>query len=70
MSSLDRQVGGTHYKQFKIQPLEYALENNLGVCEHAVIKYVSRWQVNGGVDDLRKAKHYIDILIEREIGDG
>ena len=70
MSSWDRQVGGTHYKQFKIQPLEYALENNLGVCEHAVIKYVSRWQLKGGVDDLRKAKHYIDILIEREIGDG
>lgn len=70
MSSLDRQVGGTHYKQFKIQPLEYALENNLGVCEHAVIKYVTRWPFKGGVDDLRKAKHYIDILIEREIGDG
>jgi len=38
------QVGGSHYKTMKIQPLEYALENGLGVCEHAVVKYVSRWK--------------------------
>ena len=62
-----QQVGGSHYTALKIQPLEYALENNLGVCEHAVIKYVSRWKTKGGVEDLRKARHYIDILIEREI---
>ncbi|MFZ8880178.1 MAG: DUF3310 domain-containing protein [Paracoccaceae bacterium] len=62
-----QQVGGNHYTALKIQPLEYALENNLGVCEHAVIKYVSRWKTKGGVEDLRKARHYIDILIEREI---
>ena len=60
------QVGGQHYKKLKIQPLEYALENQLGICEHAIIKYVSRWRDKGGVEDLRKAKHYIDILIERE----
>lgn len=67
MSSWDHQVGGDHYKQFKIQPLEYALENDLGICEHAVIKYVSRWRDKGGIEDLRKARHYIDLLIEREI---
>jgi len=60
------QIGGSHYKSLKIQPLEYALENNLGICEHAIIKYVSRWQSKGGVQDLQKARHYIDILIERE----
>jgi len=60
------QVGGSHYKTMKIQPLEYALENNLGVCEHAVVKYVSRWKTKGGIQDLEKARHYIDILIERE----
>jgi hypothetical protein len=59
------QVGGSHYKTMKIQPLEYALENNLGVCEHAVVKYVSRWKTKGGIQDLEKARHYIDILIER-----
>jgi hypothetical protein len=62
-----QQVGGNHYKSLKIQPLEYALENDLGICEHAVIKYVSRWKTKGGVEDLRKARHYIDILIEKEI---
>jgi hypothetical protein len=67
MSSWDQQIGGSHYKQFKIQPLEYALENGLGICEHAVIKYVSRWRDKGGVEDLRKARHYLDMMIEREI---
>lgn len=66
MSALDRQISGSHYKTMKIQPLEYALENDLGICEHAVIKYVSRWREKGGVDDLRKAIHYCEILIERE----
>ena len=67
MSSWDHQVGGDHYKQFKIQPLEYALENEPGICEHAVINYVSRWREKGGIDDLRKASHYIDLLIEYEL---
>ena len=66
VSALDRQISGSHYKTMKIQPLEYALENDLGVCEHAVVKYVSRWREKGGVDDLRKAIHYCEILIERE----
>jgi len=66
VSALDRQISGNHYKKMTIQPLEYALENGLGICEHAVIKYVSRWRDKGGVDDLRKAIHYCEILIERE----
>lgn len=66
MSAFDQQYGGNHYKDMMIQPLEYALANNLGICEHAVVKYISRWRAKGGVEDLRKAKHYIDILIERE----
>ena len=70
MSSWDQQVGGNNYKQFKIQPLEYALENGLGICEHAVVKYVSRWRDKGGVEDLRKARHYIDLMIEREVAGG
>ena len=66
MSAMDRQVSGSHYKTMMIQPLEYALANDLGICEHAVVKYISRWRHKGGVDDLRKAAHYIEILIERE----
>jgi len=66
MSAMDRQVSGSHYKTMMIQPLEYALANDLGVCEHAVVKYISRWRDKGGVEDLRKAAHYIEILIEKE----
>ena len=67
MSALDDQIGGNHYKHMMIQPLEYALANNLGICEHAVVKYISRWPHKGGVDDLRKCIHYCQILIEQEM---
>ena len=70
MSAFDKQEGGNHYKLMMIQPAEYILANNLGYCEGNVIKYISRWRTklkNGtNVEDLRKAKHYIDMLIERE----
>lgn len=61
------QVGGNHYSKMKIQPLFYSLENQLGVCEANIVKYVSRWQDKGGVDDLRKAQHYLQILIDRQV---
>lgn len=67
MSAFEKQVGGNHYKHMMIQPLEYALANNLGICEHAVVKYISRWREKGGVDDLRKAIHYCEIILEREL---
>jgi len=67
--SLKKQVGGDHYKKLKIQPIEYALANDLGICEHAVVKYVSRWENKNGVEDLRKAIHYIEMLIQREINE-
>jgi hypothetical protein len=68
ISAMQIQVGGEHYKNMAIGPLEYALANDLGICEHAIIKYVSRWRDKGGIEDLRKARHYIDLMIEREIG--
>lgn len=67
--SLKKQVGGDHYKKLKIQPIEYALANNLGICEHAVVKYVSRWKDKNGVEDLRKAIHYLEMMIQREINE-
>jgi len=60
------QVGGNHYKNMAIQPVDYILANKLGYCEANVVKYISRWKNKGGIDDLRKAKHYIDMLIEDE----
>lgn len=63
--ALQEQVGGTHYTQMAIQPLEYILANKLDYCEANVVKYVSRWRSKNGIQDLEKAKHYITILIER-----
>lgn len=60
---MNTQVGGNHYKDMAIQPLEFILANNISFCEGNVIKYVSRWKEKGGVEDLRKAKHYIEVLI-------
>ena len=60
------QVGGSHYRQGQIQPVEYILANDIGFCEGNIIKYVSRWKLKGGVEDLLKAKQYINILIENE----
>jgi hypothetical protein len=60
----DTQVGGSHYTKCGIQPYEYTLANGLGGLEHTIVKYVTRWQDKGGVEDLRKARHTLDYLIE------
>ncbi len=64
MTANDVQVGGTHYKGKLIQPWDYIAANNLGYFEGNIVKYVSRWKEKGGVDDLKKARHYLDKLIE------
>jgi|TARA_R110000751_G_scaffold84228_1_gene168640 hypothetical protein len=64
--AIDVQVGGNHYKDMAIQPTDYIMANNLGFVEGNVIKYVSRWRVKNGVEDLKKARHYLDLLIEWE----
>jgi hypothetical protein len=64
--ALEVQVGGDHYKKQAIQPVEYIHANGIGFFEGNVIKYVTRWRDKGGVADLEKAKHYIDLLIELE----
>lgn len=66
MSANERQVGGAHYKDKAIQPWDYITSNGLGYLEGNVIKYVSRHKLKGGVEDLRKARHYLDKLIEVE----
>jgi hypothetical protein len=64
--ALDTQVAGDHYKKQAIQPAEYIHANKIGFFEGNVIKYVTRWRDKGGIEDLRKARHYIDMLIELE----
>lgn len=66
-SPLDVQVGGSHYKHFKIQPVEYTRANRFGDIEAAIIWYISRWQVKGGFQDLEKIKHFCDLLMEMEV---
>lgn len=64
--ALEVQVGGAHYKKHAIQPVEYIHANGIGYFEGNVIKYVTRWRDKGGLADLEKARHYIDLLIELE----
>jgi hypothetical protein len=66
MSALDKQVAGNHYKDLKIQPVEFIQKNKLGFCEGNAIKYLCRWQAKNGIQDLHKAIHYIELLIEME----
>ena len=61
-----KQVGGDHYAVMKIQPIEFILANELGFCEGIVIKYLCRFKRKNGLEDLKKARQYLDFLIERE----
>ncbi len=63
---LGTQVGGSHYTECTIQPIEYIWANNLGFSEGNIIKYVTRYRSKGGIKDLEKAKHNIELLIEHE----
>jgi len=63
---LDVQIGGDHYKSMAIQPMEYSMANKLDACQHTIIKYVTRFRDKGGIQDLEKAKHCIDLLIHFE----
>jgi hypothetical protein len=63
-SALNKQVGGSHYRDKGIQPIIYIHANNLGFCEANVVKYVTRWRDKNGVADLKKAIHYLELLIE------
>lgn len=65
-NALKNQVGGSHYKDKAIQPVEYIHANNMGFCAGNVVKYVTRYKDKGGIADLEKAKHYLEILIQLE----
>ena len=69
MAAKTKQVGGAHYKSLPIQPFEYSMANGLDPMQHTIIKYVTRFRDKNGVEDLEKAKHVIDMLIEWELQD-
>jgi len=68
--ALKEQIGGEHYKDMAIQPIEYIHRNGLGFIEGAVVKYVSRHRFKGGRQDIEKAIHFLQMLIEFEYSEG
>lgn len=66
MSALDKQVAGNHYSGFEIKPVEFIHRNKLGFLEGCVIKRVCRWRAKDGIQDLQKAIHELELLIELE----
>ena len=66
MSSYKKQIGGSHYKNMKIQPSKFINDNNLLFAEGNAIKYICRHAHKGGKEDLKKAIHYIEMIIERD----
>jgi len=65
-SALDYQILGNHYKDKGIQPIVYIHANNLGFCEANVVKYVTRHKEKNGAADIKKAIHYLELLLELE----
>lgn len=67
-SALDMQVAGNHYKDMVIQPVEFITRNGIGFLPGCVIKRVCRYKSKAGVEDLRKAIHELELMIELEYG--
>ena len=66
MSALDRQVGGEHYKNLKIQPAEFAMANNLNYCQVLILRYMMRYRDKNGAEDIDKGIHAFELLRELE----
>ena len=65
-----RQIGGTHYKAHRYETWDVIIDWNLGYLDGNAVKYLSRWRLKGGLQDLKKARHYLDKLIEVEENKG
>ena len=66
MSVWKKQIGGNHYQKYKIQPSKFVIENELLFPEGNVIKYICRHRFKNGKEDLLKAIHFIEMIIERD----
>ena len=64
LKATDKQIGGKHYKEYKIQPIEFIVTNKLDFIQGCVIKYICRFDKKNGVEDLEKIKHYCDLQIQ------
>ena len=68
-TALDKQVGGMHYKQYQIQPVEFCQKNGLNAIESSIVKYAVRHRDKGGKEDVEKIIHYAKLLLELEYAD-
>lgn len=66
---MTNQVGGDHYRNKAIEPIQYIMENKLGYCEGNVIKYVTRHQEKGGAQDIHKAIQYLHFILQYQYGE-
>lgn len=66
MSSLDVQEGGDHYKTMKIQPVEFIQANKIQFLDGCIIKRVCRHRAKNGAEDIRKAIHELNLILELE----
>ena len=64
-----QQTGGSHYQGLAITPIEYAMKNHLDACQFSVVKYITRFRDKNGLEDLKKAKYFIEIIINSEYGE-
>jgi len=69
LSPLHSQIAGTHYKDMPIQPIEFIQKNGLSYAQGSIIKYICRYKSKNGAEDLKKAIHFIELLMEIEYGD-
>lgn len=69
MNALQTQEGGGHYKNLAIQPVEYIFHNKLEYLEGNVVKYVTRHKDKNGAEDIRKAIHYCQLILEMQYGE-
>jgi hypothetical protein len=65
----DKQVGGSHYKNMPIQPAHFIRANNIPFHEGCVIEYVCRHRLKNGADDIRKAIHFMEMILEEDYAD-
>ena len=66
MSAYKKQIGGSHYSKFRIQPSKFINDNKLLFAEGNAIKYICRHQSKGKEEDIKKAIHYLEMIIERD----
>ena len=66
--TINKQIGGDHYKDFSIMPIEYITKNNLDFCEGNIVKYISRHRLKGKAEDIEKVIHYAQLILKLEYG--